>query len=132
MTEADITFIRKSYPRIKSNAPRLSSYFYNRMAELDPAFDELFQDDNTNHGAAFAELLDQAVDSLDHPRSLQPKIKKLEAQLKYYQIHPDCLNTIGAVFIDTLAFGFGNDFTSGTMNPWVNAYKEYAALFFVQ
>ncbi|WP_163708693.1 globin family protein [Mangrovibacterium lignilyticum] len=132
MTDTDIQLVQKTYPKLKVMAPRLAKYFYNRIAELDSTLESLFQADSASNGAAFAELLDQGVASIEDPKSLLPEIKKLEAKLTYYNIKADCLNTIGVVFVDTLAFGFGNEFNAQIQNPWVNAYKEYAALFFAE
>ncbi|WP_372773053.1 hypothetical protein [Mangrovibacterium sp.] len=130
MTEADIQLIKKSYPQIKGNLPRLAKYFYNRIADLDSELDQLFADDKANHGIEFSRIVEVASNSIEDTKTALPEIKQLEAKLNYYNIQPDALDTIGAVFIDTLAFGFGNNFTPQVMKPWVTAYKEYAALFY--
>jgi len=132
MTPAEITKLRQSYTKVKHMAPRMAKYFYTRANELDASLDLLFEEDKKNNGAAFVALLEKAVNSLEDPSALSFEIKNTEAKLEYYNLKKDCLNTIGVVFIDTLSFGFGNDFTQDVIDPWVKAYKAYAALFFAE
>jgi hemoglobin-like flavoprotein len=76
------------------------------------------------------EILKKAVENLEKPEAMLPKIQKMEAKLKYYNYKDDVLNTIGVIFIDTLSFGFGNNFTQDIIDPWVKAYKDFASMFF--
>ncbi|RKD91320.1 globin domain-containing protein [Mangrovibacterium diazotrophicum] len=132
MTEADIKVIQKSYTEIKNTLPRLGKYFYNRANDIGSDLDPLFAEDRANHGAAFAAIFAKAVDSLENPEAMLPEIERMEAKLKYFNFKADALNTIGVIFIDTLSFGFGNNFTQDIIDPWVKAYKTYAAMFFTK
>lgn len=132
MTEAEIQVIRKSYAEIKNTLPRLAKYFFNRANELDSDLDPLFAEDKANHGTAFAAIFAKAVDSLENPETMLPEIERMEAKLKYFNFEADALNTIGVIFVDTLSFGFGNSFTQDIIDPWVKAYKTYAAMFFTK
>lgn len=130
MTEADIIIIQKSYNEIKSALPRLAKYFYNRANELDSDLDPLFEEDKLNYGAGFVELFKKAIENIESPEAMLPEIQKMEAKLKYYNFKEDVMNTIGVIFVDTLSFGFGNNFTQDIIDPWVKAYKLYASFFF--
>ncbi|PTN08581.1 globin domain-containing protein [Mangrovibacterium marinum] len=130
MTEADITVIEKSYAQIEAALPRMAKYFFNRANELDSDLDPLFEEDKSKHGEAFVALFGKAVEHLNSPEALLPEIKKMEAKLKYYKFNEEVLNTVGVVFVDTLSFGFGNNFTQDIIDPWVKAYKTYSSLFF--
>ena len=130
MTEAEIKIIRNSYAEIKNTLPRLGKYFYTRANDIGSDLDPLFAEDKANHGAAFVAIFVKAVDSLENPEAMLPEIERMEAKLKYFNFKEDALNTIGVIFIDTLSFGFGNNFTQDIIDPWVKAYKTYAALFF--
>jgi len=132
MTEADIKVIQKSYGEIKNTLPRLGKYFYNRANDIGSDLDPLFVEDRDNHAAAFAAIFAKAVDSLESPEAMLPEIERMEAKLKYFNFKADALNTIGVIFIDTLSFGFGNNFTQDIIDPWVKAYKTYAAMFFTK
>jgi len=132
MTESDIIIVRKSFNEIKNTLPRLAKYFYNRANELDADLDPLFEEDKSANGEGFVALFKAVVENLENPEVLLPEIKKMEAKIKYYKFNEDILNTVGVVFVDTLSFGFGNNFTQDIIDPWVKVYKEFAALFFAK
>ncbi len=132
MTESDIIVVRKSFNEIKNTLPRLAKYFYNRANELDSDLDPLFEEDKLAYGEGFVTLFKAVVENLENPEVLLPEIKKMEPKIKYYKFNEDILNTVGVIFVDTLSFGFGNAFTQDIIDPWVKAYKEFAALFFTK
>ncbi len=130
MTEFDIQVVRKSYDQISARGTILAKYFFNRLSEIASDLEPLVAEDAANNGAGFIATLDKGVKSLEDPKALLPEIKAMEAKISYYKFDEDCLNSIGVAFIDTLSFAFDREFTSAIMDPWVAAYKEYAALFF--
>lgn len=130
MTDFEIETVQKTYTQIQARGPVLAKYFYNRIGDIAADLEPLFTEDKANKGAAFKAILDKGVESLQNPDALIPDIKAMEAKINYYNFEEDCINSIGVAFIDTLSFAFDREFTPPVMNPWVKAYKQYAALFF--
>lgn len=127
MDEAEISLIQKSYQRIEPTLPRLARYFYTRLFELDSSLESILDTDRKNDGELFTALFKQVLNSLEQLDQLNLELKLLGDKMIYFHVSKDHLQTIGAVFVDTLAFGFGNNFTPNIMRVWVKLYKKVSA-----
>ena len=127
MNENEIELIRTSYVQIRPDLPRLAAYFYNRLQELDSSLDNVMEDDVKNGGQLFCAFFEHFVNSLEELDRLVPELKLFADQLQECRVTaPDCIQSVGVTFIDTLAFGFRYAFSQELTNAWTKAFRNLA------
>ena len=124
MEGAEIDLIRKSYKRLMTGEKIIANYFYSRLKDADSEAFEIMKKDAANEGAVLLSTVGQIVNSLDDLNKVESELHTLGAKLKSKGLEEDSYNTIGAAWIDTLAYGFGNNFGWDLQNAWVKAYKS--------
>lgn len=130
MDGAEIGLVQKSYARLMTGKNIIGDYFYSRLRDADAAAFDIMKKDAVNHGEMLLSTVGKIVESLDDLKNVEPELHALGAKLKAKGLEDDSYNTIGAAWIDTLAYGFSKGFNWDIQNAWVKVYKS--AVFMMQ
>lgn len=123
MDGAEISLIQESFTRLMTGKKVIANYFYSRLKDADSEVFDIMKKDAVNQGEVLISTITKVVNSLDDLTRIETDLQELAAKLKGKGFEDDSYNIIGAAWVDTLAYGFGNGFSWEIQNAWVKAYK---------
>lgn len=127
------TIIRQTFDQVAPLAQVAAALFYSRLFELAPETKQLFRYPlgtvgMARQGAKLIETLQVAVDYLDHPEQLTPRIEELGRRHAGYGVTAGDYDTVGAALLWTLQQCLGNGFTAEVEAAWAALYAYLAAM----
>ena len=129
VTPDQIALVRSSWPIAAANADALTSEFYERLFEIDPASALLFT--GVDMGAQrkkVAQALAVVVAALDDPDRLLGALGSLAKRHVGYGVKDHHFATVGEALLGALASSLPGQFTSELRDAWAEAYAIVASV----
>ena len=129
MTSEQRDLIRQSWGPIAADGDRLSTFFYERLFELDPDARALFaKTDMTLQRKKFIDMLGEIVKVIDDMDALVPDVVGLARRHVTYGVHSSQYASVGQALSWMLEEGLRDDFSDEVRRAWADAYRFVAAL----
>lgn len=100
--------------------------FYERLFELDPSLQALFQTPIRQQAGKLLNMLVFAVSHLEHWDETAHTLRDLGHRHIQYHVPVMAYETVGAALLDTLRQTLGASFTPAVQDAWVAAYTRMA------
>lgn len=129
MTPEQIALVRSSWPLVSADAEALTSEFYERLFEIDPASALLFA--GVDMGAQrkkVARSLGVIVAALDDPDRLLPALAALAKRHVTYGVKDRHFASVGEALLGALASSLPGAFTRELRDAWAEAYALVASV----
>ena len=129
MTSEQIALVRSSWPLVSADADTLTSNFYERLFEIDPASALLFA--GVDMGAQrkkVAQSLSVVVTVLDDPDRLFPALAALAKRHATYGVTGHHFASVGEALLGALAASLPGAFTRELRDAWAEAYALVASV----
>ena len=129
MTPEQIALVRSSWPLVSADAEALTSNFYERLFEIDPASALLFT--GVDMGAQrkkVAQSLAVIVAALDDPDRLLPPLAALAKRHATYGVKGHHFASVGEALLGALASSLPGAFTRELRAAWSDAYALVASV----
>lgn len=124
LTPREKALVSDSFLIAAQDVERLTTTFYTRLFEVMPAAQMMFRHtDMQAQGLALTRMLDQMVESLNHPTFIQVEMTLLSQRHSRYGVSIEHFQPFGETLIWTLAELLGSRFTHETRQAWQKAYQ---------
>ena len=77
MTQQQKDLVRTTFSSLQSQTERIAGLMYAKLFELEPKSQVLFRGDIKEQGQKLMRMLHIAIDDIEHPELLQPKLYTL-------------------------------------------------------
>ena len=129
MTPEQRDLLEQSWAPIVADGDRLSTLFYERLFELDPAARALFANtDMAVQRTKFLAMLGEIVRVIDDYDAVVPDVVGLARRHVGYGVDATQYATVGQALISMLEEGLRDDFSDDIRRAWADAYRFVAAL----
>lgn len=129
MTPEQIALVRSSWPLVSADAEALTSNFYERLFEIDPASALLFAGvDMRAQRKKVAQSLAVIVAALDDPDRLLPALAALAKRHATYGVKDHHFANVGEALLGALASSLPGAFTRELRLAWADAYALVASV----
>lgn len=126
LTPEQKVLVQDSFRLVAPIAEDAAALFYERLFQLDPALQQLFNTDMREQGRKLMQMLAIAVNSLDNLPNLVPALHALGRRHVAYGVKPQDFVVVGEALLWTLERGLGSAFTSDVRDAWSAAYRVLA------
>jgi len=129
VTPEQIALVRASWPLLSADAEALTSNFYERLFEIDPASALLFA--GVDMGAQrkkVAQSLAVIVAALDDPDRLLPALAALAKRHATYGVKNHHFASVGEALLGALGSSLPGAFTKELRIAWAEAYALVASV----
>ena len=126
MTPQQATLVQGTFASLAPRAEEVADLFYDRLFELDPDLENLFNNDMAVQGRKLMQMLAVAVNALCKFYEIVPAVKDLGKRHVHYGVKEPDYQTVGAALIAALDEGLGSAFTDEVREAWVAAYTRIA------
>lgn len=128
MKEAEILVVQKSFKRLLSVDKAVVKYFYSRVIEMDSDISRELKKELFDNSASVMPKVQMIVDALGDLKGIETELHEFGSYLNSKGFAADDYQSTGSAFVDTLAYGFGKDFSWEIQNAWVKMYKSAVAI----
>lgn len=129
LTDLQIEMIRSSWEKVTPNKKHHGQLLFHKLFEIAPEMTDLFPfgDDFTKpqfttHALNIMNALDHAIQNLDNPDVLIPKLRELGQMHAGFELTVKEFQHVGEALIWVLATGLGDDFTPQLRTAWGDVY----------
>ena len=127
MTQQQKLLVRTSFGSLQNHTERIAGLMYAKLFELEPKSQVLFRGDIKEQGQKLMRMLHIAIDDIDQPELLQPKLYTLGMIHHSYGIESQQYVSFGEALIHALHMVLGKEFTPEIEEAWRAAYRYLAA-----
>jgi len=129
VTPEQIALVRASWPLVSADAEALTSSFYDRLFEIDPASALLFTGvDMSAQRKKVVQSLGVVVAALDDPDRLLPALAALAKRHATYGVKDHHFASVGEALLGALASSLSGQFTRELRLAWAEAYALVASV----
>lgn len=128
MTPAQLRLVKATFDRLCPQSAELGTRFYQRLFDLDPRLQVLFQGSMPNQGFALFSMIGLIVRTLDYQSQVAPIIYELGKRHAAYGVRESDYATFRAALLDTLQAALGDAFTPEVCAAWGAAYDFTAGV----
>lgn len=111
-----------SWRLIRPQAPQVAELFYDRLFELDPSLEDLFQGDPIVQGMLLMKAVGEAVGGLKDLDVIVPALQELGQRHAAYGVKPGHYTTMGKALLWTFEQTLAEDFTPPVKEAWGAVY----------
>jgi hemoglobin-like flavoprotein len=126
MTPDQKNLVQESFKNVAPIADTAAKLFYQKLFELDPELESLFEGDMEEQGKKLMKMIATAVNGLDHLEEIVPAVQALGERHAGYGVADKDYDTVGEALIWTLQQGLGDMFTPDVQEAWVAVYTLLA------
>ena len=126
MTARQIDLVQQSFRLIEPIIDDAAVLFYERLFEIDPSVQQMFQRPRREQARLLAQTLTVVVKGIDRPAQLRNAVKALGERHANYGVRDEHYAVVGEALLWTLEAGLKDDFTSEVRDAWVAAYSWLA------
>ena len=127
MTPMQTRLVRAAFHELVPLTTQAMALFYGRLFEIAPELRPLFKGDLKVQGKQLMTALGTAIDDLDDPDVLLPKLRELGRRHVGYGVKEADYDLFGTALIWTLEAGLGATFTPIVKDAWTALYQIVAA-----
>lgn len=128
LTPEQIMLVQSSWEEIEPLTGRLGKAFYEKLFELDPEFEKLFEGDLRSQGETLMSMMSLAVEMLDRPESLQGTMDGLGRRHAGYGVRPQHFGPFKASLMWALSAVLGPAFEGDLREAWGAMYDMLAEM----
>jgi methyl-accepting chemotaxis protein len=129
LSDEKIRLVQETWAAVNPIADQAAAMFYNRLFELDPTVQDLFQtSDMVKQGKLLMGMFDVAVKGLHSVTTLVPAVEELGRRHIHYRVRAEHFDTVGTALLWTLQQGLGAAFTAEVRQAWVDTYAFLARI----
>ncbi|MEM7798447.1 MAG: globin domain-containing protein [Chloroflexota bacterium] len=122
MTPTQKKLIRASYHELLPHVQRAGTLFYQRLFEIEPAFEQLFQHDIDAQGQKLFQTIGVAVEYLDVLERVRPTLKQMGERHERYGVRPADYAVVEETLYWTFEAVLGDAFTAEVKSSWEAIY----------
>ena len=122
MTSRQVQLVQHSFGLIQPIIEDAAILFYQRLFELDPSLQSMFQKPRREQARLLAQTLTVVVKGIDRPAHLRNAVEALGQRHAGYGVHNEHYETVGLALLWTLEMGLKDAFTQEVRDAWVAAY----------
>ena len=122
MTGRQINLVQQSFGLIEPIIDDAAILFYERLFEIDPSLQRLFQRSRRDQARLLGQTLTVVVKGIDRPAQLRGAVMALGERHASYGVRDEHYDTVGRALLWTLEAGLKDSFTSEVRDAWVAAY----------
>ena len=126
MTRKDALLVQRSMVHVLPKATQIGADFYDRLFEVAPETRPLFKHSIQEQSKKLMDVISYAIQTLDDPEELIPKVEALGALHKGYGVLDKYYPIVGDVLISRLEKHLGNHLDAETKKAWVAVYTFLA------
>ena len=126
MNAKQIALIHHSFEQLVPAAEQLATTFYQRLFELDPTLQPLFQHDIALQGRKFMTMLAVVVRGLDALDRLLPDVENLGRRHVAYGVSDTHYQIVEVALLWAIQEQLGVHWTSAVGAAWAAAYRLLA------
>ncbi|MDD8017303.1 MAG: globin domain-containing protein [Bacteroidota bacterium] len=130
MTQEQKKLVQISFASLHNQTDRLSDLLYKKLFELEPKTQVLFHGDMKDQEQRLIRMLHIAVDDINDPQLIQPKLYTLGMIHHSYGIEAHHYTSFGEALIYSLRTMLGKEFTPQLEEAWRAAYRYLASTMF--
>ncbi len=124
LTQQEKMLVNKTFYQIVPISDRASEKFYNRLFEIAPEVQPLFNKANmTEQRKKLIDMIALVVYSLDNIEKVVGAIQKLGERHKDYGVSQEDYAKVGAAFLWMLESELGADYTPEVADAWTKTYQ---------
>ncbi|MCB2106222.1 MAG: hypothetical protein KDE14_00920 [Rhodobacteraceae bacterium] len=125
-TAQQIRMVQESFAKVAKLGSAVAALFYQKLFDLDPSLQALFQGDMETQGRKLLDMIATAVRGLNNLPKLVPAVQKLGQRHAGYGVQPGHYDIVGDALLATLHDGLGPDFTPDVELAWASVYNLLA------
>jgi hemoglobin-like flavoprotein len=122
MTARQVALVQQSFRLIEPIIEDASVLFYERLFEIDPSLQQMFQRSRRDQARLLAQTLTVVVKGIDKPAQLKNAVKALGERHAGYGVRDEHYAVVAEALLWTLEAGLKDAFTSDVRDAWVAAY----------
>ena len=126
ISPADIERVQQSFAKVEAMSMIVARTFYERLFEINPELQALFNGDMEAQGEQFMHMIGTAVTGLDDLEALIPIVQQLGARHRKYGVQVPHYAAVAEALLWTLEQGLSDAFTPDVREAWVNVYSLLA------
>jgi len=123
MNELDIEIVQETVEKIILKGALTLKAFSSRLTEMDGTLAHKLNDIDYEESDTMVENLIVLTDNVGNFEDIKDTLGSWGKALKEMGVDKSDYQTLGSVYVDTLAYVFGPSFTPEVMNAWVKVYK---------
>jgi len=128
LTPEQIMLVQSSWEEIEPLTGRLGKAFYEKLFELDPSLEKLFEGDLRKQGETLMSMMSLAVEMLDRPESLQGTMDGLGRRHAGYGVRPGNFAVFKESLMWALSVVLGPSFEGDLREAWGAMYDLLAEM----
>ncbi len=128
MEPHQVELVKNSWASVRPIAMEAMTEFYDRLFEIAPDTQSLFDEDLHQQKIALSSMLNMVVGNLDRLPLLLPKVQDLGRRHAGYGVQPVHYAAVGQALLQTLANGLGDAFDQDTEQAWPAAFQTLAGV----
>lgn len=128
MHSKQIQLIKDSWSQVMPIADETGRLFYQRLFEINPNLQPLFEGDADEQINKLMSTLNLAVMGLDKLDEIIPAVEELGIRHAEYGVTTEHYAVVGEAFIWTLNKQLKEDFNNELKQAWLNVYNELASI----
>lgn len=118
-TPQQIKLVQDSYKLVEPNSEQISILFYNRLFQLEPSLQALFEESIEEQGKKLMLMLKAAVTCLNDLDNLVPILEHLAERHSTYGTKASHFTPVGNALLHTLEQELGKEFTPEIRDAWI-------------
>lgn len=127
LTQEKIDRVRKSFRAVRAESDRAGAVFYDRLFEIDPEVERLFEGDIEGQARKLMSTFAIAVAQLQDWSVLRPVIEDLAVRHLEYGVGPGHYASVGTALDRMLAEILGEAYDADTADAWRAAFEGLSA-----